>query len=101
MQNGEFSLSLVRELERLKNSRLTARSGHGSIIREQDLQLAMLRASVGTSAQHDPNLSRIRFQLPKGPVRPLLPSLSQAGVPTLSSSQLGAEQVRFDDILLG
>ncbi|OCB86154.1 hypothetical protein A7U60_g6743 [Sanghuangporus baumii] len=101
MQNGEFALSLVREIERLKNSRLTARSGQGSVIREQDLHLAMLRASLGTSAQHDPSLSRIRFQLPKGPVRPLLPSLSQAGVPTLSSSQLGIEQVRFDDILLG
>ena len=101
MQNGEFGLALIREIERLKNSRLTARSGQGAIIREQDLNLALLRASVGTSAQHDPNLSRIRFHLPTGPVRPLLPSLSEPSAPTLSSSQLGIEQVRFDDILLG
>ncbi|EJD04192.1 uncharacterized protein FOMMEDRAFT_121761 [Fomitiporia mediterranea MF3/22] len=101
MQNGEFGLSLIREFDRLKNSRLTARSGPGTLIREQDLHLALLRASLGTSAQHDPSLSRIRFQLPNGPVRPLLPALSQSTVPTLSSSQLGVEQVRFDDVLLG
>lgn len=101
MQNGEFGLSLIREIERLKRSRLTARSGPSTIIREQDLHLALLRASLGTSAQHDPSLSRIRFQLPSGPVRPLLPSFSEAKVPTLSSSQSGFEQTHFDNILLG
>lgn len=47
------------------------------MIREQDLNLALLRASLGTSAQHDPCLPRIRFHLPTGPMRPLLPSLTQ------------------------
>ncbi|KAH8120084.1 Spc98 family-domain-containing protein [Phellopilus nigrolimitatus] len=101
LQNGEFSLSLIREIDRLKQSRLTARSGPSTIIREQDLHLALLRASLGTTAQYDPNLSRLRFQLPTGPVRPLLPSYAEHSVPTLSSSRNVTEQTRFDDILLG
>ena len=76
MRNGEFSLSLIREIERLKLSRLTIRSGPTSMIREQDLNLALLRASLGTTAQHDPSLAHLRFLLPSGPLRPLLPSLA-------------------------
>lgn len=76
MRNGEFSLSLIREIERLKLSRLTIRSGPTSMIREQDLNLALLRASLGTTAQHDPSLVHLRFSLPSGPLRPLLPSLA-------------------------
>ncbi|KAI3622302.1 gamma-tubulin ring complex protein [Moniliophthora roreri] len=75
LRNGEFSLSLIREIERLKISRLTLRSGSTSMIREQDLNLAILRASLGTTAQQDPSLPRLRFSLPSGPLRPLLPSL--------------------------
>jgi gamma-tubulin complex component 4 len=75
LRNGEFGLSLIREIERLKHSRLTSRSSSGHVIREQDLNHTILRASVGTSAQHDPALARLRFLLPSGPVRPLLPLL--------------------------
>lgn len=46
------------------------------MIREQDLNLALLRASLGTTAQHDPTLAHLRFSLPSGPLRPLLPSLA-------------------------
>jgi len=87
LRNGEFSLSLIREIERLKLSRLTTRSGPTSMIREQDLNLALLRASLGTTAQHDPTLSLLRFSLPSGPLRPLLPSLATTDVnPTYSPS---------------
>jgi gamma-tubulin complex component 4 len=42
LRNGEFGLSLIREIERLKISRLTARNiSRSGIIREQDLQLAL------------------------------------------------------------
>lgn len=92
-------MSLIREIERLKHSRLTSRSGPNVAIREQDLHLAMLRASLGTSAQHDPNLSRLRFHLPSGPVRPLLPSLTEHTSKSVARSFF--EQTRFDDILLG
>lgn len=95
LQNGEFGLSLIREIDRLKQSRLTLRSGpKTSIIREQDLQLALLRASLGTSAQHDPALSHLRFQLPSGPARPLLSD------PTLRAST-SSTNARFDDTMLG
>lgn len=86
LRNGEFGLSLIREIERLKSS-------SKATIREQDLHLALLRASMGTTAQHDPLLSRLRFSLPSGPLRPLLPTLSQ--------STSYAEFTAFDDLLLG
>lgn len=86
-----------REFERLKLSRMTLKpsSRQSQMIREQDLHLAMLRASLGTSAQHDPTLARLRFVLPAGPLRPLLPSLQFTGGPQLP------QQTAFDDMLLG
>lgn len=73
------------------------------MIREQDLHLALLRASLGTTAQHDPSLSRLRFKLPSGPLRPLLPSLAtnhtQKDVSSISAS--ATEITSFDDLLLG
>ncbi|KAI0308895.1 Spc98 family-domain-containing protein, partial [Amylostereum chailletii] len=101
LRNGEFSLSLIREIERLKISRLTARSGPSTMIREQDLHLALLRASLGTTAQQDPALSRLRFHLPSGPLRPLLPSLKTPKSLTTSIGSNGFEETTFDDLLLG
>ncbi|KAH9081738.1 Spc98 family-domain-containing protein [Lactarius deliciosus] len=63
------------QIERLKISRLTSRTGPPVMIREQDLNLALLRASLGTTAQYDPSLAHLRFHLPSGPVRPLLPTI--------------------------
>ena len=73
------------------------------MIKEQDLNLALLRASLGTAAQHDPSLLRLRFQLPSGPVRPLLPIFSTTNSKSFSSSLNGnpAEPTSFDDLLLG
>ena len=75
------------------------------MIREQDLNLALLRASLGTSAQHDPCLARIRFHLPTGPMRPLLPSLTQLNKhPSQSTSLANAspfDASLFNSQLLG
>ncbi|KZT08538.1 uncharacterized protein LAESUDRAFT_696577 [Laetiporus sulphureus 93-53] len=101
LRNGEFALSLIREIERLKVSRLTGRSGPSTMIREQDLHLALLRASLGTTAQHDPSLSHLRFRLPSGPLRPLLPSLASGPARDISASLNPAEPTSFDDLLLG
>jgi gamma-tubulin complex component 4 len=101
IRNGEFNLSLIREIERLKISRLTPRTGPSTMIREQDLNLVLLRASLGTTAQYDPSLSRLRFQLPSGPLRPLLPSLSD---PRDLAPSIGSDNVietPFNDIMLG
>ncbi|KAJ7161434.1 gamma-tubulin ring complex protein [Mycena crocata] len=103
LRNGEFAQSLIREIERLKLSRLTMRSGPASMIRDQDLNLALLRASLGTTAQHDPTLSLLRFSLPAGPLRPLLPSLSHAQYPTSPSisATFPADPSLFSSHLLG
>lgn len=102
LRNGEFALSLIREIDRVKLSRLT-RGGPNTLIKEQDLRLALLRASLGTTAQHDPSLSHLRFQLPSGPHRPLLPSLApNTSVRDLSTSLENPPEVTsFDDLLLG
>ena len=72
------------------------------MIREQDLNLALLRASLGTTAQHDPYLSRFRFILPAGPLRPLLPSLNyDVPLSTSSSTTTPSGTSLFDTQLLG
>ncbi|KAL1951143.1 hypothetical protein VTO73DRAFT_292 [Trametes versicolor] len=102
LRNGEFALSLIREIERLKLSRLTARAVPSTMIREQDLHLALLRASLGTTAQQDPSLAHLHFRMPAGPIRPLLPSLAGAAAKDLSTSlSQPAEATSFDDLLLG
>ncbi|KAJ6519967.1 gamma-tubulin ring complex protein [Mycena sanguinolenta] len=103
LRNGEFAQSLIREIERLKLSRLTMRSGPASMIRDQDLNLALLRASLGTTAQHDPTLSLLHFSLPAGPLRPLLPSLSHTQYPASSttSTTLPPSPSLFSSHLLG
>lgn len=105
MRNGEFAVALIREIERLKLSRLTPRPSSRtpgiSVIREQDLALALLRASLGTSAQHDPSLSKLKFVLPTGPLRPLLPSLdANPDVSVVSVRSIAAES-NFTTNLLG
>ncbi|KAI9068692.1 gamma-tubulin ring complex protein [Trametes sanguinea] len=102
LRNGEFALSLIREIERLKLSRLTARTVPSTMIREQDLHLALLRASLGTTAQQDPSLAHLHFKMPAGPIRPLLPSLATGPAKDLSSSlSQPPEPTTFDDLLLG
>ena len=71
------------------------------MIREQDLNLTILRASLGTTAQHDPYLSRLRFVLPGGPVRPLLPSLTNDGPQAVSSPTTPLAASLFDTLLVG
>jgi gamma-tubulin complex component 4 len=71
------------------------------MIREQDLNLALLRASLGTTAQYDPSLSHLRFELPSGPLRPLLPSLSDPRNLALSVGGDNVTETSFNDIVLG
>ncbi|CAK5264956.1 unnamed protein product, partial [Mycena citricolor] len=103
LRNGEFAQALIQEIERLKLSRLTVRAGSAAIIRDQDLNVALLRASLGTTAQHDPTLSLLRFSLPSGPIRPLLPSLSHTQYPKTAdlSASMTVEASQFSAHLLG
>lgn len=70
------------------------------MIREQDLNLALLRASLGTTAQQDPTLARLRFSLPSGPLRPLLPSLAVPN-PSASTQGTSTDSSLFHSHLLG
>ncbi|KAG8930373.1 hypothetical protein FRC02_004290 [Tulasnella sp. 418] len=96
LRNGEFAVSLIREIERLKVARLSAR-GRAGVIREQDLSLALLRSSLGTNAQHDASLSKLKFTLPSGPIRTLLPGLGMS----LNRSVHQPSISPFADLLLG
>lgn len=69
------------------------------MIREQDLNTALLRASLGTTAQQDPALALLAFSLPSGPLRPLLPSLANTSRNRTQSNIV--ELTEFDDLLLG
>lgn len=73
------------------------------MIREQDISRALLRASLGTSAQHDPALSKLRVSLPSGPIRPLLSSIPAHGLSTSQSSntQKSSDPFAFTSQLLG
>lgn len=53
-----------------------------SVIREQDLNLALLRASVGTSAETDRSIEKLRFKLERGSLRPFMPSATASKHPT-------------------
>ncbi|KAG8894771.1 hypothetical protein FRC01_012769, partial [Tulasnella sp. 417] len=93
LRNGEFAVALIREIERLKITKLITTSSRSSGIREQDLSLALLRASLGTTAQHDPSLSKIQFHLPGGPIKPF-----SAPKPGALTAGMISE---FSDYLLG
>ncbi|KZO95464.1 hypothetical protein CALVIDRAFT_500298 [Calocera viscosa TUFC12733] len=94
LRNGEFAVAVIREIERLKADRLNSRN---SIIRAQDLNHALLRASVGTSAETDPALSKLSFTIPSGTTRPFLPHLTRSNT---SMSRVNALP-DFSSFLLG
>ncbi|EJU02340.1 hypothetical protein DACRYDRAFT_94683 [Dacryopinax primogenitus] len=94
LRNGEFSVAVIREVERLKADRLRSRN---SIIRAQDLNHALLRASVGTSAETDPSLSKLSFTIPSGTMRPFLPHLTKSNTSMSRFSALPD----FSSFLLG
>ncbi|WVQ96101.1 hypothetical protein IAU59_003203 [Kwoniella sp. CBS 9459] len=75
-RKADFASSLLREITRLRLDKLILSNPHSSssVIREQDLDLALLRASVGTSAELDRTLDGLRFRLERGPLRALLPA---------------------------
>ncbi|KAG6868862.1 hypothetical protein C0993_008610, partial [Termitomyces sp. T159_Od127] len=70
------------------------------MIRDQDLNLALLRASLGTSAQHDPALARLRFSLPSGPLRPLLPSLANNALTSSTSHSASSTSGQSFDLFV-
>lgn len=101
-RNAEYTLSLIREVDRLRMDKLILSNPHSSssVIREQDLNLAILRASVGTGAEADRSIEKLRFKLERGSLRPFMPS---ATTPKHSAADEGGSEIRslFSSYLLG
>ncbi|EST05655.1 Gamma-tubulin complex component protein [Kalmanozyma brasiliensis GHG001] len=109
-RNGPYILSLLDEVETMRKNKLyRARSAAASVIRSSDLELSLRRATVGTWAEDDPSLQRLRFALPKGGYRPSLTGARTAKVrgtaainpDTTSAGPTSLQTTRFDDFLIG
>ncbi|ODN78453.1 hypothetical protein L202_04088 [Cryptococcus amylolentus CBS 6039] len=77
LRKADYAISTIREISQLRLDKLITSNPHSSssVIREQDLDLALRRASVGTSAGQDAGLDKLRYKMEKGPLRAILPSL--------------------------
>lgn len=66
-------MNAIREIGRLRRDRLLLSNPNSSssVIRAHDLDLAMLRASLGTAAEADRALEHLSWSMPAGPLRPL------------------------------
>ncbi|WWD20163.1 hypothetical protein CI109_104639 [Kwoniella shandongensis] len=86
-RRADYSISVIREISKLRLDKLITSNPHSSssVIREQDLDLALLRASVGTTAETDHGLEKLRFKLENGPLRAILPSVVPARTPKKGS----------------
>ena len=99
----------MREVEELKITKLTRThpSSTAAIIREQDINLALLRASVGTASASNSALEKVHFVLEKGPLRPFLPSVAPSSkqaapqTPASASDSSSASLKMFSSHLLG
>lgn len=99
-RNGPFSLSLLTAVETMRKNKLFhTRSAAAGTIRASDMDLALHRAAMGTSAEDDPCLEKLRFQLPRGTFRPSL--RSGPGSVDDSAVRTQDDTVRFDDMLIG
>lgn len=111
-RNGPYMLSLLTEVETMRKNKLyRARSAAASVIRSSDLELSLRRATIGTWAEDDPSLQRLRFVLPKGGYRPSLagaraakvrgPAAAVANADTTTAGATSLQTTRFDDYLIG
>ncbi|OCF35137.1 hypothetical protein I316_03178 [Kwoniella heveanensis BCC8398] len=109
-RKADFACSLLREITRLQLDKLVLSNPHSSssVIREQDLDLALLRASVGTSAELDSALEGLRFRLERGPLRAIPPAPAahktvRSGTSGEGEGQDGSNEFRrlFSSSLLG
>lgn len=94
LRKADFSLSLIRELHRLAHTKLLTSNPRSStsVIRDSDLNNALLRASLGTSAETDSNLDKLSFKLEHGPLRPIMPSLQARKRPVVESQAQAVPQ---------
>ncbi|KAK6908756.1 hypothetical protein I204_01958 [Kwoniella mangroviensis CBS 8886] len=70
-RKSDYTLSLMTEIDKLRLTKLVLSNPHSSssVIREQDLDLALLRSSLGTTAENDKFLDKLRWKVDNGPLR--------------------------------
>lgn len=80
-RDADFALSVIREIDRLRRDKLVLANPHSSssVIRPHDLDLALLRASVGTDAESDRGLERLSWTMSAGPLKPLARPVADDG----------------------
>lgn len=74
-RKSDYSDSLVREIIKLHQEKLLTSNPHSSasVIKDQDLNRALIRASLGTTAESDKAIDDLRLQLDNGPLRAIEP----------------------------
>ncbi len=104
-RNADYAVSVIREIIRLRLDKLITSNAHSSssVIREQDLDLAILRASVGTAAETDRAVERLHLKMEKGPLRALIPSTTKTPKKTGQNRYNDESGIRdlFSSFLLG
>lgn len=106
-RDGEFASNMIREFHRLELSKIITSNPHSSssVIREQDLNNAMLRASVGTAAENHLTIEKLAWKMDNGPLRPIMPSLtaskSRAGPSAANLYSEGSQRDLFASSILG
>ncbi|BEJ13869.1 hypothetical protein CspHIS471_0310430 [Cutaneotrichosporon sp. HIS471] len=94
-RDADFALNVIREIARLRHDRLVTANptSSSSVIRQHDLDLALLRASVGTDVERDKGLEALHWTMPQGPLKPsslLIPPKSEDVRGLFAPALLGA-----------
>ncbi|WVO13796.1 hypothetical protein L204_101419 [Cryptococcus depauperatus] len=106
LRKTDYSISVIREISQLRFDKLITSNPHSSssVIREQDLDQALRRASIGTTAGMDHGVENLRYRMERGPLRTLL-SANPSKISKSSSDKTLHEQssIRnlFSSFLLG
>ncbi|AFR95456.2 hypothetical protein C343_03557 [Cryptococcus neoformans C23] len=110
LRKTDYCIAVIRGISQLRLDRLITSNPHSSssIIREQDLDLILRRASVGTSAEMDSQLDSLHYKLEKGPLRAMLPTIpmktpKQTGIESKNDTVEHRNSIRamFSSSLLG
>ncbi|WWC92945.1 uncharacterized protein L201_007908 [Kwoniella dendrophila CBS 6074] len=72
-RKSDLTYSFLREIHQLKLDKIILSNPNSSsaVIKEQDLNLALLRSSLNTSSENDKFLDSLKFKMEKGPLRSL------------------------------
>ncbi|WWD04306.1 hypothetical protein V865_002375 [Kwoniella europaea PYCC6329] len=103
-RKSDYTLSLLTEIDKLRLTKLILSNPNSSssVIREQDLDLALLRSSLGTTAENDKFLEKLKWKMDNGPLR-AIPSKTPTNTHTTQKEEKKKSQIStlFSLTLLG